>query len=217
MIRSAITAGIFLAAVPLALGNQSAHAQTKTIQAQPKKHIVKVMVHSGDTLSKIAKTHSSTYIRVFNANPKIQDPDIIYPNEVVRIPDSKEKLPNRLAGVAQTSVPTTQKEPISSYQQQTYSQQSSQNYSYTQPAPAPAANYSTGNTAWDSIAQCEAGGNWAINTGNGYYGGLQFTQATWVSAGGLKYAPRADLASRAQQIAIASKLSLSNWPVCGAR
>lgn len=70
---------------------------------------------------------------------------------------------------------------------------------------------------WTAIAQCESGGNWHINTGNGYYGGLQFTTQTWLGAGGGRYAPRADLASESEQIAIASKLSLSNWPVCGAR
>lgn len=67
---------------------------------------------------------------------------------------------------------------------------------------------------WDAIAQCESGGNWHINTGNGYYGGLQFTRGTWLGAGGGKYASRADLASRSEQIDIASTLSLSNWPVC---
>lgn len=70
---------------------------------------------------------------------------------------------------------------------------------------------------WDSVAQCESGGNWHINTGNGYYGGLQFTTQTWLNAGGGKYAPRADMATREQQIEIASGLSRSNWPVCGAR
>jgi len=70
---------------------------------------------------------------------------------------------------------------------------------------------------WSAIAQCESGGRWDVNTGNGYYGGLQFSQATLVAAGGLRYAPRADLASPAQQIAVASTLSLSNWPVCGSR
>ena len=59
---------------------------------------------------------------------------------------------------------------------------------------------------WDAIAQCESGGNWSINTGNGYYGGLQFAQGTWVSSGGLAYAPRADLATREQQIAVAEHL-----------
>ena len=82
-----------------------------------------------------------------------------------------------------------------------------------QPAPAPAAaparvssgGGSTANAAmWDRIAQCESGGNWAINTGNGYYGGLQFDSQTWLGNGGGQYAPRADLASRTQQIAVAN-------------
>jgi len=76
---------------------------------------------------------------------------------------------------------------------------------------------SSQSSSWDRIAQCESGGNWSINTGNGYYGGLQFTQSTWVAAGGRRYAARADLASRDQQIAVASTLALSNWPVCGRR
>lgn len=59
---------------------------------------------------------------------------------------------------------------------------------------------------WDAVAQCESGGNWSINTGNGYYGGLQFSQSSWAAAGGLKYAPRADLATKAQQIAVAERL-----------
>ncbi|MEU0133510.1 transglycosylase family protein [Streptomyces sp. NPDC006296] len=59
---------------------------------------------------------------------------------------------------------------------------------------------------WDAVAQCESGGNWSINTGNGYYGGLQFSQSSWAAAGGTQYAARADLASKSQQIAVAEKL-----------
>jgi resuscitation-promoting factor RpfB len=74
---------------------------------------------------------------------------------------------------------------------------------------------------WDAVARCESGGNWAINTGNGFYGGVQFDQGTWESNGGLRYAPRADLATRDEQIAIAEALrarrGLAPWPVCGAR
>ncbi|TDD44442.1 resuscitation-promoting factor [Kribbella antibiotica] len=74
--------------------------------------------------------------------------------------------------------------------------------------------------AWDRIAQCESGGNWASNTGNGYYGGLQFGSSTWAAYGGRTYAPNAHLASKAQQIAIAEKVraargSYADWPVCG--
>ncbi|WP_327379981.1 MULTISPECIES: transglycosylase family protein [unclassified Streptomyces] len=59
---------------------------------------------------------------------------------------------------------------------------------------------------WDAVAQCESGGNWSINTGNGYYGGLQFSQSSWAAAGGTQYAARADLATKGQQIAAAEKL-----------
>lgn len=63
-----------------------------------------------------------------------------------------------------------------------------------------------GDAIWDQIASCESGGDWHINTGNGYYGGLQFNQPTWDSNGGQQYAPRADLATKAQQIAIADRV-----------
>lgn len=72
---------------------------------------------------------------------------------------------------------------------------------------------------WDVVAQCESGGNWAINTGNGYFGGVQFYQPTWEAYGGLDYAPRADLATKDQQIAVAEKVLAGQgkgaWPVCG--
>jgi uncharacterized protein YabE (DUF348 family) len=72
---------------------------------------------------------------------------------------------------------------------------------------------------WDALAQCESGGNWHINTGNGFYGGVQFDYTTWLGAGGGVYAERADLATREQQIAIASKVyaarGASPWPACG--
>lgn len=75
-------------------------------------------------------------------------------------------------------------------------------------APASAAPDST----WDAVAQCESSGNWAINTGNGYYGGLQFSQSTWEAFGGTQYAARADLATKEQQIAIAEKtLAGQGW------
>jgi len=67
-------------------------------------------------------------------------------------------------------------------------------------------------STWDAVAQCESSGNWAINTGNGYYGGLQFTQSTWDAYGGQQYASRADLATREQQIAVAEQtLAGQGW------
>lgn len=83
--------------------------------------------------------------------------------------------------------------------------------------PASAASVST----WDRVAECESSGDWHINTGNGYYGGLQFTSSTWAGYGGRSYAPRADLATKAQQITVAERVLKSQgpgaWPVCSLR
>ncbi len=72
---------------------------------------------------------------------------------------------------------------------------------------------------WDQVARCESGGNWGINTGNGYHGGVQFSASTWASHGGGEYAPSAELASRDQQIAVAERVLATQgrgaWPVCG--
>jgi uncharacterized protein YabE (DUF348 family) len=74
---------------------------------------------------------------------------------------------------------------------------------------------------WDALASCESSGNWAINTGNGFYGGVQFDQNTWERHGGLRYAPSADLATREEQIAIAEVTQALQgwgaWPVCSVR
>ena len=76
-------------------------------------------------------------------------------------------------------------------------------------------------SVWDRVAACESGGNWAINTGNGYYGGLQFSAATWKAFGGARYAASANRASKAVQIAIARGVLAAQgpgaWPVCGKR
>ena len=85
----------------------------------------------------------------------------------------------------------------------------------TWPAPAP-----SGSVNWSAIAACESGGNWGTNTGNGFYGGLQFTEGTWLANGGGQYAASANLATPAQQIAVAERVLASQgigaWPVCGA-
>ncbi|MES4892074.1 transglycosylase family protein [Streptomyces sp. NPDC096012] len=77
------------------------------------------------------------------------------------------------------------------------------------------------NGVWDRIAQCESGGNWHINTGNGYFGGLQFSAGTWRAYGGTAYAPTADQASRSAQIAVATQVQRAQgwgaWPVCSGR
>ncbi|MEU1122368.1 transglycosylase family protein [Streptomyces sp. NPDC005899] len=74
-------------------------------------------------------------------------------------------------------------------------------------------------TDWDRIAACESSGRWNTNTGNGYHGGLQFSPSTWRAYGGERYAPRADLATRSEQIAVGERVArgqgLSAWPTCG--
>ncbi|MGI5375987.1 transglycosylase family protein [Streptomyces sp. CA-251387] len=88
-------------------------------------------------------------------------------------------------------------------------------------APLMAAGSASAATAseWDAVAQCESGGNWSINTGNGYYGGLQFSASTWAAYGGTAYASTADKATKAQQIEIAEKVLAGQgkgaWPHCG--
>jgi nucleoid-associated protein YgaU len=87
----------------------------------------------------------------------------------------------------------------------------------TSATPAQAAT----ETTWDAVARCESSGNWSTNTGNGYYGGLQFLQSTWEEFGGLRYAPRAHRATKYQQLAVAEKVLRGQgpgaWPVCGPR
>ena len=86
---------------------------------------------------------------------------------------------------------------------------------------ATASSAAAGTGPWDRLAGCESGGNWSINTGNGYYGGLQFADGTWDGWGGERYAGRADLATRAEQIVIAAKLvensGWRSWPACSDR
>ncbi|MEU8510512.1 transglycosylase family protein [Kitasatospora sp. NPDC048722] len=76
-------------------------------------------------------------------------------------------------------------------------------------------------TVWDKVAACEATGNWAVNSGNGFYGGLQFTSSTWAAFGGTSFAPRADLATKDQQIAVGEKVLAAQgpgaWPICSVK
>lgn len=85
-------------------------------------------------------------------------------------------------------------------------------------APTAAANAASV-SAWDQVAACESGGNWQTNTGNGYYGGLQFSQQIWSGHGGDQYAPTADQATKEQQIEIGERVLASQgagaWPNCG--
>lgn len=157
-----------------------------------------VQVQIGDSLTKIAARSGITYTRLYDANTQVQNPDLIYPGDVLRIPLGDEQLASR---------PLPSSAPPAAVQQKA--------------AKAPPAVFSGDGSVWDQLATCESGGNWAINTGNGYYGGLQFSSGTWLGNGGGEFAPRADLASREQQITIAERLragrGYSPWPACSAK
>ncbi|MGO1228769.1 MAG: transglycosylase family protein, partial [Brachybacterium sp.] len=98
------------------------------------------------------------------------------------------------------------------------SSRSSERESAPEEKPAPSAPSVSGGSVWDRLAQCESGGNWSINTGNGFSGGLQFTKSTWLAFGGGQYAPVAHQASREQQISIGKKVQAGQgwgaWPSC---
>jgi LysM repeat protein len=205
---SAILAVLFAAVVITGAHSAPAQAKSQTNQQKNKKPTSKIIkINEGDTLTSIAAANQTTFTRLYDANTKIQDPNVIYVGDTLRIPNAKEKLASRpLPEPVPVATAPAVEQPAPSQAAPVYQ---------AAPRAFVSAPVTAGGTAWDRIAACESGGNWAINTGNGYYGGLQFTQQTWASASGLAYAPRADLASRDQQIAVASKLSLSNWPVCG--
>ena len=204
----AVIAMLFIGTLVFNAESTSVHAQPaekKTNQSKKNKKLPKkIVVKSGDTLSKIAKKHSSTYLRIFNANINIKNPDLIYPGDKIRIPGTKEKLKKRtLPGVNIVSIRSSQQ--LSANNSTT---------SYRQPLAAPRYSTSNGST-WDRLAQCESGGNWSANTGNSYYGGLQFTQSSWRSAGG---SGLPNQAGKAEQITRAKILQARQgwgaWPAC---
>ena len=203
MKRATLLLGTVSTLVLAALTGGTVHAQAvpgSSGSATPAAPTVKVQ--TGDTLEKIAQDHGMTYQRLFNANPAIADPDLIYADETVRIPAADEQLADRalpgvvIPGNTATATPLT-----------------ITNASAIHPATA-----SSGGDVWDRLAMCESGGNWGINTGNGYYGGLQFTQGTWEANGGSGL-PAA--ASREEQIAVAQSIVANQgwdaWPACSSQ
>lgn len=214
---SAFAAGLVLAAVFTLAGSPSAHAQVKNNQKQSKnqKQVVKpiekkVEINKGDTLSLIAAKHQTTYTRLFDANENIKHPDIIFPGEKLRIPAPEEKLESR-------PLPVVEVPAAPAYETPTVTAAPRVSTPRTSVVPV-APNYAAGSSVWDSLAQCEAGGNWSINTGNGFYGGLQFTLSSWKAAGGSGYPNQA---SREEQIARGERLLAMQgwgaWPACSAK
>ncbi len=176
-----------------------------------------VTVARGDYLSRLAAANSTTYLRLFYANTEIANPDLIFPGQVLSVPAEDEALVARaLPETAPVEVkqqvaanPAADTQPVAPAPTRA-------------PAPrqvtAPAAPAVANGSVWDRLAMCEATGNWAINTGNGYYGGLQFTLSSWRAVGGTGYPHEA---SREEQISRGIKLQALQgwgaWPACTAK
>ena len=196
----------FALAIGLFVGGPNApKAEAAGKPTKSKKVIVEVQ--PGDSLSKIANKKETTYQRIYYANEFIANPDIIHPGEKVRIPSKSEKLKKRTLPSAQVVAPKAVSTPAPTTPIQ----------SATPSKQAIAASNNTVSNAgvWDRLASCESGGNWSINTGNGYYGGFQFSAATWRSVGGSGL-PHQN--SKAEQIKRAQILQARSgwgqWPGC---
>lgn len=198
-----VTAAVFGVANTKPAHAEESNAQTNTNTAQdtePEKKIV--VVEKGDYLVKIAKKNDTTFTRIFYANKDIEDPDLIYPGQKLRIPHENEKLKKRVMPDTETVRAAVAEEKSNTPKQQ----------------PASTAAPVASGSVWDKLAACESGGNWAINTGNGYYGGLQFSLSTWRSVGGSGYPHQA---SRAEQIKrgkiLQARSGWGQWPACTAK
>ncbi len=158
---------------------------------------VMVQVQLGDYLEKIASDHNTTYLRLYYANTDIQDQDLIFPGQSLRIPADDEQLTARplAASAPVEAVAAVAANPAADTAPVARTNVAS---------AAPATNFDTSDGGvWDRIAACESGGNWAINTGNGYYGGLQFNVATWAGYDGYataNLAPKSVQIEKAQQV-----------------
>jgi hypothetical protein len=187
-----------------------------TISLHPVVHHVPASytVQQGDTLSTIAAHEygrAADWPAVWWANRhQVANPNTITTGQRLRLPASG-RVPASMARAARAAIGASSPAPAAGVPQA------------DPPAAAPvsaAAPASSGGVNWPAIAACESGGNWSANTGNGFYGGLQFTEQTWLGYGGGQYAPSANQATEAQQIAVAERVlagqGIGAWPVCGA-
>ena len=158
-------------------------------------------VQSGDTLSRIAPDNW----REVAAGNGIDNPDLIFVGQVIDLS-------------ATAPAPEYRSSSQSSSSESSDSSESSSGTSSGGGEAAPAASSGSGSGVWDQLAQCESGGDWSINTGNGYYGGLQFSQGSWNAAGGSGSPANA---SREEQIRVAENLQSMQgwgaWPSCSSQ
>jgi LysM repeat protein len=195
-----------------------------TISLQPAAHHAPASytVRPGDSLSAIAAdTYGSgaDWPAVWWANRhQLANPDVIAVGQQLSLPASGQvpawMARAALAATAAASPAPAPAAPVSAPQADPAPAQAA-------PAQAaPAASSDSGGANWSAIAACESGGNWSTDTGNGFYGGLQFTEQTWLAYGGGQYASSPNLASESQQIAVAQQVlagqGIGAWPVCGA-
>lgn len=218
----ATSAAVFASAVALAASGSSAPAHAAPNTNDNKDLPKSVTVQSGDYLSKIARENDSNWKRMFYANPKIEHPDVIHPGNKLKVPAdgaqlNKRPIPGYGASPAPAPQPAAPAAAAAPAPQPAYTAPAPAPQPAYNPAPAASASAASGGV-WDRLAQCESGGNWSINTGNGFYGGLQFTPSSWRAAGGTGLPHQA---SKAEQIARAQQLQSMQgwgaWPACSAK
>lgn len=198
--RLAVMAGA-AAALGIMAAPAMAHSEGAAIEST-------YTVQQGDYLAQIASQHGISDWRVLYTvnSDQIDNPNVLLVGQELAIPANPAAVDVQAVSTATSSQP----EP----------QASTQSTGQASASPAPQASQTASNSVWDRLAQCESSGNWSINTGNGYYGGLQFHPQTWAAYGGEAYASNAHLASRAQQIAIAERVLAGQgwgaWPACSA-
>jgi LysM repeat protein len=206
----AIGIALFSAFAVVAISSNTASAQASQTPASAEQNVIKVQ--AGNTLSGIAKDNGTTYVRLYDANTQIEHPDKIFPGQDIRIPSPEEQLVSRPLpeNVAATAAPAPKTQATTQTPKRA-----------TVPRPAPAAmpaDAGVNGGVWDRLAACESGGRWNVNTGNGYYGGLQFSLSSWRAVGGSGYPHQA---SKSEQIARAEALKARQgwgaWPACTAK
>jgi LysM repeat protein len=200
-------------------------AVTVSLHPAAAPHAPGYTVRPGDTLSAIAARaygSEADWPAVWWANKRqVPDPDLIIAGQRLALPASG-RVPAWLAraALAATAAPAAPAPAVSADPAPAVPADPAPAAPPAQAAASPAPASASG-VNWSAIAACESGGNWSISTGNGFYGGLQFTEQTWLGYGGGQYASSANLATPGQQIAVAQRVlagqGIGAWPVCGAR
>ena len=196
------------------LNKETAWAETANKpQPPPVAQTIIVTVQPGDCLSTIADSYGISYVRIYDANMQIVNPDLIFPGESLVIPNASAVLATRILPATEPSSPPPEVATLP-----TADQTIQQPVAAPEPSPSTVSNQTpqlAGQSIWYSLAQCESSGNWAADTGNGFYGGLQFTLSSWNYVGGVGYPNQA---SPSEQIMRAQMLQArqgwSAWPVC---